>query len=317
VGSNHRKDLEKLLAHGRAAGFDITAQNARSWKVANPITGQWVAVSRNPGSSSSLTNDKAKLKKVGLEPGCASLKIRQTALAVDEPEPDLPEPAAAPEPPTEPPTEEPDMSDKPASLRVTGKGTRPEEDLPGSAWFLWSTIHETKPLAHQTLEGVTGYTWRGSLTQVISDLWPTLSGEHPLRADLANFLRATGNAFCLKPKDRPPLWFVTRDWIDVPYTPPAARPTRTERRLTRKEAGEDRPPAVVQARPTPAPASASDPLAALTQVVERQRNLEKLNDDLVFRCELLEEKNQKLQAQATSTARARALAAELLKELSG
>jgi hypothetical protein len=151
-----------------------------------------------------------------------------------------------------------------------------------NAWLLWSAVHthaeregappatfaEANDMATKdvsisgiTADGDEGFIWRGVVNKAFVELWPMAprvfddgSAEgratQSARRMLNQYLRMTGNLICLVRgnKDSPSSWWVRGEWYDgmpapaLSKTGPAMEPTRTEKRLTAHEAGEDREP---------------------------------------------------------------------------
>lgn len=289
------------MRQARKAGFVavLYGPGSSQWKVTNPLTGEHTVVGRNVAGPS-LGNELGRLRKIGFEPGIGTLRSvpdQPAEVSAVEEQPALellvaPESAIAlVEEPALPKVA--DVARVTGAVQVTGKGSRPTEDLPGTAWYLWSVVHDEGETTTQDLDGVAGVLWRGSLTAKVAVLWPELDRNDQARSDITGYLRASGNMICLKRRDRPPLWWLTTVWIEAKHEPTRMPTTRTERRLTPAQAGEDRLPAPVVVGQVEA-----DPLVAITRIVERQRALEaenatlrKLNDDLIGKNEVLAEDN--------------------------
>lgn len=344
MSHSNRKDMEALLREARKAGFVVASLGARSLKVTNPLTGDSVVIARSPGSNRGLMNDRAKLKQIGCEPGVPPLAVR-TGQPLTEPAPTTgtastspqvtPVPAppgtggdsqpltgvvhptaphpAAPADPIEDGTEKESVMPKVRdSVRVTGKGMNPRSDVPGTAWFLWSAIHDGEPTTVQPLDGADGVLWHGAFSDKVSELWPELGKASDIRNQLNYYLRVSGNMICLKRHTRPPVWWLSKEWIDTPVPDPGRAPDPEI---------EDSP---VAAKPAPrrpaAPAKTvtaagdSNPFDALTNLIDQvttltdeNRTLRKLNDELIAQ-------NEDLAAEAAGVAELRAAVGRLTRE---
>lgn len=320
MSKSTRKDIDKLLREARKVGFEVGTQGTY-WRVTNPLTGSHVLVSRQPGTGHGLDNERAKLRRIGFEPGVPDLRVRTSPLPravpadVGQAEPALEVAAEAPPPVAEKlarngtprPQEEPPMPEISETVRITGKGRNLREDLPTNSWLLWTAIHEGETTEPHELDGVAGVLWRGGLNTKVSDMWPALPRQDTdTRNAINRYLRSSGNMICLKRESRPPLWWLSSTWIEAkPDMPATVTPTRTERRLTRNQAGEDRQPAPVSTRRLAVVTSPEkesngvDPLAAITEVVERLKTLERRNLELENVNEVLERENGELKAQVS------------------
>lgn len=296
--------MDKLIREARKAGFEVGRQGTW-WKVTNPLTSESVLLIRSPTNGHGMSNERAKLRRIGFTPGETDLRVR-----TDEPnEPEQPAPLEPPDPRDEPAAEAAEregnaMPEISETVRITGKGRNVRDDLPTNSWLLWTAIHENEPTEPHELDGVDGALWRGSLNSKINDMLPGLPKQDTDSRNAINrYLRATGNMICLKRESRPPLWWLSKTWIeDKPDLPAQVVPTRTERRLSRQEAGEDRTPAPVAVSTitdaTEKRANSDvDPLAAITEIVDRVRELEKLNLELDHANEALTRENSELKQQ--------------------
>lgn len=97
------------------------------------------------------------------------------------------------------------------------------------------------------LKAERGFLWKGALSHVIRDLWPTSTKDDDLGHEINRFLSATHNAVCVKrhADTQPPTWWVRDEWAERPAVKlgalsPTVYPTATERKVTPHEAGEDR-----------------------------------------------------------------------------
>jgi hypothetical protein len=149
-------------------------------------------------------------------------------------------------------------------VRVTRPGgassTIGAGDLKTDAWAIYEAVREAAlqakpapyPLDH---EGVAGYRWIGSVSQKVRALLPHLTDDpddtqsQGYKRELNGYLRRTVNLVCLAASHTGnSTWWVRSEWNDgVPA--PARAPSKMgdlERKLTSREAGEDRPAAPVQ-----------------------------------------------------------------------
>lgn len=286
MSRSSRKDIEQWLREARKVGFTVGTHGTQ-WEVINPLTRDAALIARQP-TARGLINERQKLARIGFERGMPPLLIRTAPAPAEDPAPSpVPEPAPDPQPAADTPREKepvPKISD---TARVTGRGRNllpQRDDLAANCWMLWQAIHDEGGLTAREHEGVPGVLWRGTFANVVSEMWPSLPARDTgIRNAINNHLRDTGNMACLEPHSRPPLWWLSSTWSDTKPTRPApVAPTRTERRLTRAQVGEDRPPAPVTTRkaaaapPPPAekPSRGVDAVAAIAGVLERLQHAE-------------------------------------------
>lgn len=163
------------------------------------------------------------------------------------------------------------------SIGQTARVTKRGADLPDvhraelgtNAWLVWQYVREqiTDQTAITMRQGVSGYTWSGSLTRVMGDLWPSLRDEYltnpadglTIRRRLNHYLRSSMNLVCLDRGYNPPAgtghdterrlptWWVRKDWNPTePTLGTQVVLTRDERKIDKSDAGEDRAPAPVE-----------------------------------------------------------------------
>jgi hypothetical protein len=128
------------------------------------------------------------------------------------------------------------------------------------------TLHTSgvKP-EERSHDGEMGYIWNGSLLGILTELWPNVArvGDDPralhARKEINGHLRRTHNMVCIDPgyaggrspvgaPRRSPVWWIRTTWNPAPPVDLPRGLTRTERKLTRVEAGEHLPPAPVSVR---------------------------------------------------------------------
>lgn len=218
----------------------------------------------------------------------------------DSAEATTPAPASPPAGPGEPaprrlhalppiPSDDPDdtalAKEQPAMTAMTAPGSTSspadeELDIEATAFVLWGSLRERISGSAESLDGVPGVSWRGTVSSVVKELWPELSTDARKRVNM--YLRDTENMICLK-KGPTPLWWLREEWRDA-STPAViavrgpARPTQP--RLT---AGPPAPVTVTHTKPAgAAPETEPDagPLAAIEAIIARNRELEKLNGEL-------------------------------------
>lgn len=133
-----------------------------------------------------------------------------------------------------------------------------EDDIQTQAWMLWSHMRD-KDTEATPLKDQPGYSWTGSIHELVLDLWPSLPSQRTdpvtakMRTSLVTYLRDTGNVICLQKGNmhRQSVWWL-RDTFSydppkpAPPTPKELASTYAERKLTPHEAGEDREPALVE-----------------------------------------------------------------------
>lgn len=98
--------------------------------------------------------------------------------------------------------------------------------LDSNARLIWSMVRFTAlepPLKHSDHQGEAGFLWKGTLTSMLTDIWPILrqQGGNTQQAKLLlnQYLRLTHNMVCVDrgaggDKRRSPLWWVRADWSD-------------------------------------------------------------------------------------------------------
>lgn len=282
-----RREVDALLVHVQAAGFDVQRWGASHWRVTRPDgggggpagDGSVRILASAPGRR--IHGEKSKLRSIGAPTN--EEEVRKFLAAQPKP------PAAEPEPDpvvTQPlPPAEPEPVESPT-------------DIATASFYVWDEIRDGKygDTAAQNLEDIPGRTWRGSFAEVTNTIWPGLSNES--RRAMNAFLRRTGNMRCLV-KGTPSLWWIRSEWFEVPTETrgvAAVRPGPARPRQPRLSDGVERPvtvtlkaPAAVPPvppapprraakatapKPTPWASAPDDPVAAITAVVTRVRELE-------------------------------------------
>lgn len=135
------------------------------------------------------------------------------------------------------------------------------ESVPSGSYLVWQAVSHKKPdnPVVSYYKGIKGWEYRGSFTDVILLLWPNLSALHMkdkmrnFRSDIYKYLRATGNATCTSnfSNKHEIIWWVSDEWAvekEPVVLTHAMTPTKREKNLTPKEAGEDRAPREVESR---------------------------------------------------------------------
>lgn len=145
-----------------------------------------------------------------------------------------------------------------AKITAAALGTRDQETVDSRAYLVWEFARKS---GNVTPAPGGGLHYRGNLTEVILKLWPSLAPKdrhHDLedfRREVYAYLRATGNAHCRHRSSiaSKVVWWLAGEWQKpggsvVIRVPASVKPTSTERKLTKEEAGEDRAPAPVKTR---------------------------------------------------------------------
>lgn len=149
-----------------------------------------------------------------------------------------------------------------AEISARGLDPNDPDSIVARAFLVWNAARGNVSRIERVVGPRGGVLYHGNLTSVILDLWPHLSHTDKaeeldrFRKEVYGFLRATNNAVNEKRGTHggDVVWWLTDTW--VPPTGPVVlkvtaataathKPTATERKLTPKEAGEDRPPAPV------------------------------------------------------------------------
>lgn len=175
-------------------------------------------------------------------------------------------------------------------------------DVPATAFVLWGSIRERADCQQEmAIDGVAGFSWRGTMSSVFKELWPEMGVDPRKRVNL--YLRETENMICLK-KGHTPLWWLRGEWRDIAAEPASVIAARSEPAAlvsvrTRPRAPEPRltagPPAPVTViRPgrdtTPAPAGAGRLSEATTQAYDAVEAV----TAILNRCNALEAQNAQL-----------------------
>lgn len=178
-----------------------------------------------------------------------------------------------------------------ATTTVPGPPGGPGIDVASTAYVLWGSIRERVTGPVETLDGVPGVAWRGTLSSVFRELWPSMGVDYRKRINL--YLRETENMICLK-KGPTPLWWLRGEWRDISAEPASVIAVRTRPRPPGPRLTDGPPAAVTVIRPgrdtTPAPAGAGelsgettqayDAVAAVTAILRRCSDLEAQNAQL-------------------------------------
>lgn len=162
---------------------------------------------------------------------------------------------AALRPPSE--QKEPDV----AKIRDTARisGDKPA-DVATSAYVLWGTIRERAgDVSPEQIDGTPGVRWRGAMSAVISELWPTMAEQD--RIAIGQFLRSSGNATHIKLGGEA-YWWVAAEWRDEDVRPRGFAAPRTKARATPLDVGKGHPPAKVTVTRKPVEPAVSEPAGA-------------------------------------------------------
>jgi hypothetical protein len=187
------------------------------------------------------------------------------------------------------------------------------------AHAVWDIIRSEPGLASQDLDGVPGLLWVGSVTDTMVTLWPSLQDNEHTRRDVTQFLTATENMVCLRRGSNPkwwlraewnPRWVVLRGATSVrkparaaqPAPPPPPTPVTTTYRCPEPGCGyrassKQALGAHSRAHTPKVGADTTDPVAAITALVERNRELELTVTRLGEENRALREDNQRIREQ--------------------
>ncbi|MGH2381535.1 MAG: hypothetical protein ACRDG7_09985 [Candidatus Limnocylindria bacterium] len=119
------------------------------------------------------------------------------------------------------------------------------EDLGTAAWFVWATALEKagSRAERQQIDGIDGVLWRGSFYSIVKENWPNLEKDDQGPWKINQWLTETLNARCIRPKERPPQWWLRKEWNDQKPTSAGYTAVRSKPRAS---AGNEN-------RPDPAP----------------------------------------------------------------
>lgn len=137
----------------------------------------------------------------------------------------------------------------------------------------------TKGPSERGVGDVDGYEIEVNLKRKCFDLWPELNqmdkqSQESFSSEIYAYLRASGNAVCVRqPGVGPgiPVWWLRATWNDVKAVGVFKQTelTNYEKRLTAREAGEDRPPAPVTVKQREDVVAAASPSA--TQTADKRK----------------------------------------------
>lgn len=139
------------------------------------------------------------------------------------------------------------------------RGQAPPYDDPSSlpyrAWLVWSAAQLRAANVIQERDGVKGQVYTGPLATVIWELFPEQAGlpsddRDAYQKEIRTYLRGSNNAVCTNSNPINPVWWIRSQWNDRINTsaPPRYVASSGERKLSPREAGEDREPGVVTVR---------------------------------------------------------------------
>lgn len=181
-----------------------------------------------------------------------------------------------------------------ATITATGLGLKDQETIESRAYLVWEYARRSDKNVPAPTGGLHH---RGNLSTVILELWPQLSPSAmhdefvQFRKEVYAYLRATGNAKCVNRSANSShvVWWLSGEWQKatgaVVLHVPVMTPTAAERRLTSKEAGEDREPAPVTVsspndeRTKPVPSTKTEERPTMNKADFLQAHREKLLEE--------------------------------------